>query len=195
MIDDPLKRAIDTLCSSRRGFLKTAGYGVVAGMGAGLGAGALGGNAFAATSVGSAIKTARSGYLTAACLGDMPIASVRDGKLVGTDFDMLSLIAERLQLKIDVQQMSFSAVIEAVKSERVDWFGGNFAWTPIRAKLILLTDPVFYTGTYVIMRQNQMPKTALSVADLSGHTIGTATGLFGGVRHEESAGHQGSEAV
>lgn len=168
---DPVIRAIDAANVSRRGFLKTAGYGVVAGLGAGM----LSRPALAAASL-APIKTVRPGYLTAACLGDMPIASVRDGKLIGTDFDMLQLIAERLQLKIDVQQMTFSAVIEAVKSGRVDWFGGNFAWTPIRAKLLLLTDPVFYTGAYVIMRKNQTQKTSLTIADLSGHTIGTATG-------------------
>ncbi|WP_143026370.1 transporter substrate-binding domain-containing protein [Paraburkholderia fungorum] len=171
MFDEFFNNAPDAAKPSRRSFLKTAGCGVLTGVGASL----LGQSAWAA-SPASPIKTVRPGYLTAACLGDMPIASVRDGKLVGTDFEMLQLIAERLQLKIDVQQMSFSAVIEAVKSGRVDWFGGNFAWTPIRAKLLLLTNPVFYTGAYVIMRQGQTSKSSLTIADLSGHTIGTATG-------------------
>lgn len=140
-----------------------------------LGAGLLGSTPIALAAQ-RPIKTTRPGYLTAACLGDMPIASVRDGKLVGTDFDMLQRIAERLELKLDVQQMQFSAVVEAVKSGRADWFGGNFAWTPIRAKLLQLTDPVFYTGAYVIMRKSETFTTKLTVANLKGRTIGTATG-------------------
>jgi ABC-type amino acid transport substrate-binding protein len=156
---------------SRRTVLKATGYGALASLGAGLF-----GAAPAARAAMQPIKTLRPGYLTAACLGDMPLASVRDGKLVGTDFDMLQLIAERLELKLDVQQMQFSAVVEAVKSGRADWFGGNFSWTPIRAKLLLLTDPVFYTGAYVIMRKSEPFTTKLTVANLKGRTIGTATG-------------------
>ena len=155
----------------RRALMRAATAGAVSIMGGGL--------LIAAPRVIAAqqpVKTTRPGYLTAACLGDMPIASVRDGKLIGTDFDMLQLIAERLELKLDVQQMQFSAVVEAVKSGRADWFGGNFAWTPIRAKLLQLTDPVFYTGAYVIMRKSESFTTGLTVADLKGRTIGTATG-------------------
>ncbi|HYS64964.1 MAG TPA: transporter substrate-binding domain-containing protein [Paraburkholderia sp.] len=170
MSDDLQTRNTGTIDSSpRRRFLKVAGSGALAALGS-----TTFGSAFAAT--GTPIKTMRPGYITAATVGDMPTAAVRDGKLIGTDFEMLQLIAERLQLKLDVQQMSFSGVIEALKSGRVDWFGGNFAWTPIRSKLILLTDPVFYTGAYVIMRRNQTPKTSITVADLNGHTIGSATG-------------------
>src|ERR1700712_431277 len=155
----------------RRALMRAAPAGAVSIMGGGL--------LIAAPRVIAAqqpVKTTRPGYLTAACLGDMPIASVRDGKLIGTDFDMLQLIAERLELKLDVQQMQFSAVVEAVKSGRADWFCGNFAWTPIRANVLQLTDPVFYTGAYVIMRKSESFTTGLTVADLKGRTIGTATG-------------------
>ena len=118
--------------------------------------------AFAA---GQPIKTVRPGYLTAACLGDMPLGALREGVPVGTDLELLKIIADRLELKLDVLTMGFPAVVEAVRSGRADWFGGNFAWNPMRSKILLLTDPVFYTGAYVIMRDSEPFDTAITVND------------------------------
>jgi ABC-type amino acid transport substrate-binding protein len=106
----------------------------------------------------------------------MPLGALRDGQPVGTDLELLKLIADRLQLKLDVLQMGFPAVIEAVRSGRADWFGGNFAWNPMRSKILLLTDPVFYTGAYVIMRQSEPYTTSMTANDLKGRTIGSNTG-------------------
>jgi polar amino acid transport system substrate-binding protein len=131
--------------------------------------------AFAA---GQPIKTIRPGYLTAACLGDMPLGALRDGVPVGTDLELLKVIADRLELKLDVLTMGFPAVIEAVRSGRADWFGGNFAWNPMRSKILLLTDAVFYTGAYVIMRDNEPFEASISVNDMKGRTIGSNTGYF-----------------
>ena len=85
----------------------------------------------------------------------MPLTAERDGQPVGTDLEMLSMIADRLGLKVKVVLMGFPGVIEAVQSGRADWFGGNFAWTPVRSKILQLTDAAFYTGAYVIMRENE----------------------------------------
>jgi len=158
---------------SRRSLLKIAGYGSLAAIaGSSLGTMSL---AFAA---GQPIKTIRPGYLTAACLGDMPLGALRDGVPVGTDLELLKVIADRLELKLDVLTMGFPAVIEAVRSGRADWFGGNFAWNPMRSKILLLTDAVFYTGAYVIMRDNEPFEASISVNDMKGRTIGSNTGYF-----------------
>lgn len=158
---------------SRRGFIKATGYGAAAAM--------VAGNLGSISKVFAAdapIKTIRSGYLTAACLGEMPLGAMRDGQPVGTDLDMLKLIADRLELKLDVQTMGFPAVVEAVRSGRADWFGGNFAWNPTRAKILLLTDAVFYTSAYLLMRENEPFTDKMTVADLKGRTIGSYTGYF-----------------
>jgi ABC-type amino acid transport substrate-binding protein len=73
--------------------------------------------------------------------------------------------------------MGFPGVIEAVQSGRADWFGGNFAWTPVRSKILQLTDAVFYTGAYVIMRADEPLTDKVTVADLNGRSIGTGTGF------------------
>lgn len=156
---------------SRRSLLKVSGYGAIACAAAGL-MGRMP-NSLAAS---AAIKTVRPGYLTAACMGDMPLGAVRDGQPVGTDLEMLKLIADRLELKLDILPMGFPAVIEAVRSGRADWFGGNFAWNPMRSKILLLTDPVFYTGAYIIMRADEPFAGSITAADLRGRTLGSNTG-------------------
>ncbi|WP_460157024.1 substrate-binding periplasmic protein [Pseudomonas sp. S2_H10] len=163
----------DTQGFSRRGLLKATGYGSLAA----LVGGALGPMS-CAFGAGQPIKTVRPGYLTAACLGDMPLGALREGVPVGTDLELLKLIADRLELKLDVLTMGFPAVVEAVRSGRADWFGGNFAWNPMRSKILLLTDPVFYTGAYVIMRDSEPFDTSIAVNDVKGRTIGAITGYF-----------------
>ena len=163
----------DTQGISRRGLLKATGYGSLAA----LAASAMGPMSFA-FAAGQPIKTVRPGYLTAACLGDMPLGALREGVPVGTDLELLKIIADRLELKLDVLTMGFPAVVEAVRSGRADWFGGNFAWNPMRSKILLLTDPVFYTGAYVIMRDSEPFDTAITVNDVKGRTIGAITGYF-----------------
>ncbi|TFH79911.1 transporter substrate-binding domain-containing protein [Pseudomonas kribbensis] len=158
---------------SRRGLLKATGYGSLAAL---LGS-AMGPMPFA-FGEGQPIKTVRPGYLTAACLGDMPLGALREGVPVGTDLELLKLIADRLELKLDVLTMGFPAVVEAVRSGRADWFGGNFAWNAMRSKILLLTDPVFYTGAYVIMRDSEPFDTTITVNDVKGRTIGAITGYF-----------------
>ncbi len=163
----------DTQGFSRRGLLKAAGYGSLAALvGSAIGPMPL---AFAA---GKPIKTVRPGYLTAACLGDMPLGALREGVPVGTDLELLKIIADRLELKLDVLTMGFPAVVEAVRSGRADWFGGNFAWNPMRSKILLLSDPVFYTGAYVIMRDSEPFDSSITVNDVKGRTIGAITGYF-----------------
>jgi polar amino acid transport system substrate-binding protein len=163
----------DTQGFSRRGLLKATGYGSLAAL---VGS-AMGPMSFA-FAAGQPIKTVRPGYLTAACLGDMPLGALREGVPVGTDLELLKIIADRLELKLDVLTMGFPAVVEAVRSGRADWFGGNFAWNPMRSKILLLTDPVFYTGAYVIMRDSEPFDKTITVNDVKGRTIGAITGYF-----------------
>lgn len=47
----------------------------------------------------------------------------------------------------------------------------------MRAKILQLTDPIFYTGAYVIMRESETFTDQVTVADLSGRSIGSGTGF------------------
>ena len=119
-------------------------------------------------------KTVEPGKLTVGFNGDMPMTSWKDGKLVGTDGELLAQIAANLGLEIVPQQMEWSAVIQATKSGKVDIMLGSMGYTDERTKIMLLTDPIYYFGTFLLQKKDTSYAT---FEEISGHTIGTVTGF------------------
>ena len=149
--------------SSRRGFM--------VGMGATLLA-ASRRSAFAAP----AFKTVEPGVLTIANSNEMPMIAMEDGKLIGSDAEIIATIAAKLGLGVKSAQMEWSATVQSVKSGRADIMMGNMGWTPARAAALLITDAIYYAGTMVCMKQDQ-PFTSFTVNDAKGHSIGTVNGF------------------
>jgi L-cystine transport system substrate-binding protein len=119
-------------------------------------------------------KTIEPGKLTVGFNGDMPMTSWKDGKLIGTDGELLAQIAENLGLEIKPAQMEWSALIQATKQGKVDIMLGSMGWTEERTKIMLLTDPIYYFGTFLLQKKDTNYST---FEDISGHTIGTVTGF------------------
>jgi polar amino acid transport system substrate-binding protein len=119
-------------------------------------------------------KTIEPGKLTVGVNGDMPMTSIKDGKLIGTDAGLLAQIAERLGLEVKPVQMEWSALIQATKQGKVDIMLGSMGWTDERSKVMLLTDPIYYFGTFLLQKKDTNYST---FADISGHKIGTVTGF------------------
>lgn len=125
----------------------------------------------------SELKTAEAGYITMATTGDMPMVAIRDGKVIGTDAAMLERIADRLGMKVKAETMEWSACLASVPAGRADWVGGNTAWTDKRSKAMLLTDEVYYTGSYAAMKKDKPFTDTITIADLAGHSVGTGSGF------------------
>jgi ABC-type amino acid transport substrate-binding protein len=121
-------------------------------------------------------KTVNPGVITIATSGELPMASIESGKLLGTDGEMLSLIAERLGLGVQPALMEWASTVQSVRSGRADVMLGNMAWTPTRTTALLLTDAVYYAATYVAMRADEPFSESITVADLKGRSVGTGTG-------------------
>ncbi len=119
-------------------------------------------------------KTIEPGKLTVGINGDMPMTSIKDGKLIGTDAALLAQIAERLGLTVKPVQMEWSALIQATKQGKVDIMLGSMGYTDDRTKVMLLTDPIYYFGTFLLQKKDTNYST---FADISGHKIGTVTGF------------------
>lgn len=156
---------------SRRSALKALGVGAVALAGSGA---LLSGKAQAEP---VDIKTVKQGVLTLGTTGDMPLGGLKDGKPIGTDLEMAALIGERLGLAVEVQVVAWPGIIESVRGGRIDWMGGNFAWTPQRAKIMQLTDGVYFPSSYMLMRQDEPFKEKITIADLKDRNVGTVTGF------------------
>ena len=121
-------------------------------------------------------KTVSPGTLTVAMNGDMPMTSIKDGKLIGTDGEMIVAIAKRLGLAVQPSLMEWSATIESIRSGRADIMLGNMGWTPVRAKVLLITDAIYYAGTFATLRKDN-PLEKVTIGDMKGHSIGTVTGF------------------
>jgi ABC-type amino acid transport substrate-binding protein len=106
----------------------------------------------------------------------MPMTSVKDGKLIGTDGEMIVAIAQKLGLDAKPSLMEWSATVESVKTGRADIMLGNMGWTPTRAKVLLITDAIYYAGTFGTMKKD-VALDKVTIADMKGRSIGTVTGF------------------
>ena len=98
-------------------------------------------------------KTVEPGKLTIGINGDMPMTSVKDGKLIGTDGELIAAIAGKLGLEVNVVQMEWSALIQATKQGKVDLMLGSMGWTKERSQVMLLSDPIYYFGTFLLQKK------------------------------------------
>ena len=119
-------------------------------------------------------KTIEAGKLTIGINGDMPMTGLKDGKLIGTDGALLAKIAADLGLEVKPVQMEWSALVQATKQGKVDIMLGSMGWTVDRTKVLLMTDPIYYFGTFLLQKKASNFKT---FADISGKKIGTVTGF------------------
>jgi ABC-type amino acid transport substrate-binding protein len=153
-----------TFChSSRRGFMVGIGATLLAASGR-------------STLAAPSFKTVEPGILTLANSNEMPMIAMEDGKLIGSDAEIIATIAAKLGLGVKSAQMEWSATVQSVKSGRADAMLGNMGWTPARAQALLITDAIYYAGTFVCMKKDK-PFNSFSVNDAKGHSIGTVTGF------------------
>ena len=128
----------------------------------------------AGTSALAQVKTIEPGKLNIAMNGDMPMTQLKDGKLGGTDGELMVYIAKKLGLEPVVHQMDWAAEIEATKQGKVDIMHGAMGWIEPRTKIMNLTDPIYYFGTLLAQKEENNFHT---FADMKGHSVGTVTGF------------------
>lgn len=66
-------------------------------------------------------------------------------KIVGLDIEIASLVAKKLNMKLEIMNMDFGAMIPALISNKVDMIGACITITEERAKSVLFSAP-YYTG-------------------------------------------------
>src|SRR5579883_1156859 len=130
--------------------------------------------AFAAPAAHAAPKTLEAGVLNVGLNGDMPMTSVKDGKLIGSDGEIMTLIAERLGLKVKPNMMEWSAEIQSTKQGKLDVMHGAMGWIKPRTEIMLLSDPIYYFGTTLAQKKATNYST---FADMKGKKVGTVTGF------------------
>jgi len=138
-------------------------------------AAALGMTLLALPQAGAAdVKTVTPGTLTVGMNGDMPMTQYKDGKLSGTDGELMTYVANQLGLKLDVKQMDWAAEIESTKQGKLDVMHGAMGWLKPRTKIMILTEPIYYFGTLLAQKQD---KNYTTFADMKGRSVGTVNGF------------------
>ncbi len=130
--------------------------------------------ALAATAWAEPPKTIEAGKLNIAMNGDMPMTALKDGKLIGTDGELMTMIAAELGLEPVVHQMDWAAEIQSTKQGKVDVMHGAMGWLEERTKIMALSDPIYYFGTLLAQKTSTSYST---FADMKGRSVGTVTGF------------------
>ena len=120
------------------------------------------------------IKTVEPGKLTVGMNGDMPMTQFKDGKLGGTDGELMTYVAKKLGLELDVKQMDWAAEIESTKQGKLDVMHGAMGWLESRTKIMTLSEPIYYFGTLLAQKEGTDYHT---FADMKGHSVGTVNGF------------------
>jgi polar amino acid transport system substrate-binding protein len=142
----------------------------------GLAAGLVTGVGWSSASAAPAFKTINSGHLTVAALGELPASGLDNGKLIGTDGEIVVAIAAKLGLTVQPVMMDNASTIESVRSGRADIMIGNMRWTDKRAEVMALTDPAYYVTYGMVTRKDSKLSSTITIADLKGGRLGTLTG-------------------
>jgi polar amino acid transport system substrate-binding protein len=81
--------------------------------------------------------------------------SFMDGsqKIVGLDVEIASLVAKKLDLKLEVINMDFGAMIPALISKKVDMIGACITITDERAKSVLFSIPYYVGGISALVKK------------------------------------------
>jgi polar amino acid transport system substrate-binding protein len=125
------------------------------------------------SSQAAALGTLKPGVIKVAIEAYAPYTSMQGTKMVGLDADILNAIAGKLGLTVQPVVTDFPGMLASVQSHRVDITIGGVAWSADRQKQGLFTDPPYYSPPAMAVKDG---KTYHTVADLSGHSLGTVEG-------------------
>lgn len=116
-----------------------------------------------------------SGKLSVATSPDFPpFEYLSDGgSVVGIEIDILSIIAEKLSLELEINQMDFDSVLPGVQSGKFTLGASGITVTEKRKKNVLFTDPYCLAAQAIVVVEGSPIK---SKSDLEGKTISVQTG-------------------
>lgn len=111
-----------------------------------------------------------------------------NGKIVGIDVDIAQAIADKLGLKLQIQDMAFDSIITAVQTGKADIGLAGITVTDTRKKSVNFSDP-YATGIQsVIVKQDSGIST---LDDLQGKKIGVQLSTTGDIYASDTVANGG----
>ncbi|MGI6142088.1 MAG: transporter substrate-binding domain-containing protein [Caldicoprobacterales bacterium] len=126
----------------------------------------------------SMAKIKESGKIIWGTNAAFPPFEIRRGDdVIGVDAEIAAKIAEKLGVELEVVDMDFEGLINALTSKQIDFIGAGFTIKPDREEQVLFTDTYFKAVQTIIIQEGNTEIT--KAADLEGKTIGVQSGTTG----------------
>jgi polar amino acid transport system substrate-binding protein len=112
---------------------------------------------------------------------DMPPLNMtlKDGKIVGMEIDIATMMANSIEVKLNLKTMRFSDLLPALEAGQVDLILSGMTMTPLRNTQVAFVGPYFASGKSVLIKQEKvmslqntemMNNSNVTVAALKGST-------------------------
>ena len=98
----------------------------------------------------------------------------------GYDMDLIRAIGKQLNMKVEIQNMGFDALIPAVNAGNIDVAAAGMSITPERQNAVDMSDPYYVSGLVVVVNKDNMD--TRSIKDLDNKAIATQIGTTGAER-------------
>lgn len=106
--------------------------------------------------------------------GYFPFTFVEQDELKGFEVDFMNAIGEEIGADIEFETMSFSGLVGALQSGRIDTIANQITITPERQEQFVFTQPYVYDGAQVVTREGNDEITG--VESLKGRSVAVNLG-------------------
>lgn len=107
------------------------------------------------------------------------------GKWTGFDMDIMSAVAQRYGLQLEVSKQAFDTILVAVNAGKCDIVASSVTITEDRKKNVLFSDPYFDADQSLLVLKENAEK-YVDLAALAGKTVGVQTGTTGEIYAKEN---------
>jgi len=110
---------------------------------------------------------------------DMPPLNMtlKDGKIVGMEVDIATMMANSVEVKLTLKPMRFNELLPALEAGQVDLILSGMTMTPIRNTRVAFVGPYFASGKSVLIKQEKM--TSLQSTEMMNNPNVTVAALKG----------------
>ena len=124
-----------------------------------------------------AVKTVKSGVLTMSTNATFEPFEYKDsGKIVGIDVEIGQKIAQKLGLKLEINDVSFDSLAMELQTNKGDFVAAGWTEDPDRAKNVDFSDVYYNASQAIIVKKGSAIQ---KTADLKGKTVGVQGGTTG----------------
>lgn len=130
-----------------------------------------------AASASASVKTISDGTLTMSTNAEFEPFEYKDnGQIVGIDVEIANKVAEKLGLKLKINDVDFDSLTMELQTNKCDFVAAGWSIKPDRQKNVDFSDVYYNASQAIIIPKGSSIK---APADLNGKTVGVQQGTTG----------------